>query len=141
MILSDSLSALQALQNLSTDHPLLVQILDLHTTLIQDGKDIISVWVPSHLGLVGNSAADRAANEVRGGHILDKSMPFNDFKPIISKYLQGKWQTQWDALPSCKLRDVVPLLSEAVPRCRISRREETVLARLHIGHTYVTPIS
>ena len=63
MILSDFLSALQALQNLNTDHPLLVQILDLHSTLIQDGKDIIFVWVPSHLGLVGKSATNRAANE------------------------------------------------------------------------------
>jgi len=120
------------------DHPLLVQILDLHATLIKDGKDIIFVWIPDHFDLVGNSTADRAASEARGGCILDESMPFSDFKPFISKYLQGKWQTQWDALPSSKLRDVVPLLSEAVPRCRTSRREETVLARLHIGHTYVT---
>ena len=69
---------------------------------------------------------------------MDKCMYFSDFKPSILKYLQGKWQTQWDALPGCKLRDVVPLLSEAVPRCRASRHEETVLARLHIGHTYLT---
>ena len=74
LILSDSLSALQALQKQTVDHPLLVQILDLHATLIKDGKDIIFVWIPSHLGLVGNSAADRAANEARGGCILDKSV-------------------------------------------------------------------
>ena len=59
MIFSDSLSALQALGKLKTDHPLLIQIQEfLHNA---DQKEIVFMWVPGHVGIRGNEAADRAA--------------------------------------------------------------------------------
>ena len=69
------------------------------------------VWAQSHLGLVGKSTTERAANEACGGCISDECMPLSDFKSLIFKYLQAKWQAQWDALPSCKLRDAFGIKS------------------------------
>ena len=43
------------------DHPLLAKILELHLELQNDGKEIVFIWVPSHVGIRGNSAADSAA--------------------------------------------------------------------------------
>ena len=138
LILSDSLSALQALQHNKLDHPTLVQIRELHASLLEDGKDIVFVWVPSHVGIRGNDLADRAANEARAGPVTSKYCVFNDFKPLINMYMQGEWQVQWDTLTGNKLHSIVSNLSEKISHCRTNRREETVLCRLHIGHTYYT---
>ena len=46
MIFSDSLSALQALRKLKTDHPLLIQIQELLHKINADQKEIVLMWVP-----------------------------------------------------------------------------------------------
>ena len=63
MIFSDSLSALQALGKLKTDHPLLIQIQELFHKINTDQKEIVFMWVPGHVGIQGNEAADRVAKE------------------------------------------------------------------------------
>ena len=63
MIFPDSLSALQALGKLKTDHPLLIQIQELLHKINADQKEIVFMWVPGHVGIRGNEAADRAAKE------------------------------------------------------------------------------
>ena len=40
------------------DLPMSVKILKLHMELTWDGKEIAFVWVPGHVGIRGNSAAD-----------------------------------------------------------------------------------
>ena len=51
MIFSDSLSALQMIGNLKTDHPLLIQIQELLRKINADKKEIVFVWVPRHIGI------------------------------------------------------------------------------------------
>ena len=63
MIFSDSLSALQGLGKLKTDHPLLIQIQELLHRINAGQKEIIFMWVPGHVGIRGNKAAERAAKE------------------------------------------------------------------------------
>ena len=62
-IFSDSLSALQALGKLKTNHPLLIQIQEFLHKINADQKVIVFMWVPGHVGIRGNEAADRAAKE------------------------------------------------------------------------------
>ena len=59
---SDSLSALQALGKLKTDHTLLIQIQELWNKINADQKEIV-VWDPGQVGIRGSEAADRAAKE------------------------------------------------------------------------------
>ena len=89
MIYSDSLSALQALGKLKTDHPLLIQIQEFLHKNNADQKEIVFMWVPGHVGIRGNEAAGRAAKEA-----LDKKkkptadlMPFSDLEPLNAKYV------------------------------------------------------
>ena len=50
-------------------HPVLAKSLELNLELISDGKEIIFVWVPGHMGIRENLAADSAAKDAIGGDI------------------------------------------------------------------------
>ena len=73
-----SLSVLQALGKLKkTDHPLLIQIQNLLHKINADQNDLIFMWVPGHVGIRGNEAADRAAREA-----LDQKKQTKKKQPI-----------------------------------------------------------
>jgi len=61
LILSDPLSSLQAIQNIHSDHPLAQSIHILLHTLTNSPKEIIFIWIPSHIGIKGNERIDQAA--------------------------------------------------------------------------------
>ena len=52
IIISDSKSALQAIQDIWTTNPVVRRVLELHTK-IRKTKDVIFCWVPSHVGIRG----------------------------------------------------------------------------------------
>ena len=87
MILSDSLSLLQSILNLKYDHPILVQILELYTEMTRDGREIVFSWVPSHVGIRGNLAAESAAKDALDGNISVELIPFSDLKSCTNKYI------------------------------------------------------
>ena len=45
------------------DHPFLIKIYELYSDLVRDGKEIVFIWVPGHVCISGNSAADSAAKD------------------------------------------------------------------------------
>ena len=83
--------------------------------------------------------------ESGGGGPLDKKltadlMPFSDLKPLTAKYVYQIWQKEWDetALVSNKFHEILPKLLHKLLSLRNTRKEDTVLNRLHIGHSYMT---
>ncbi len=76
-VLSDSLSALQAVKNnsnmKSSREDVVKEIVVVCHQLITRGTDIVLQWVPSHVGVPGNESADRAAKQAArglGGHCI-----------------------------------------------------------------------
>jgi len=62
VIITDSLSTLQAIQNVSwKKNPLLNKACLLYSNLTSAEFTINMLWVPSHKGIVGNKIADRLA--------------------------------------------------------------------------------
>ena len=99
MILSDSVSSLQTILNLKYGHPILVQILELHTEMTRDGREVVFIWVPGHVGIKGNSAADSAAKDALDNDISVELIPFSDLKSRANKYILELWQSEWDEFP------------------------------------------
>ena len=94
LILSDSLSSLQSILNLKYDHPILVQILELYIEMTRDGREIVFIWVPGHVGIRENSAADSAAKDALDGDISVELIPFSDLKSRTNKYILELWQSE-----------------------------------------------
>ena len=99
LILSDSLWLFQSVLNLIYDHPVLVQILQLYTEMTREGREIVFFWVPGHVGIRGNSAADSAAKDALYGDISVELTPFSDLKSRTNKYTLELWQSEWDEFP------------------------------------------
>ena len=70
-------------------------------------------------------------------------VPFSNLRPLTAEYVYHIWQKEWHetVLVSNKYRDIPPKLPEKLLFCFVfgnSRKEDTVLNRLHIGHSYLT---
>ena len=136
-MLSDSLSVLKSISNAKCDNPLLVDLFNLYFKLC-DNKDIVFAWVPGHVGIRGNNVVDLAAK-----HALEKSIsrrvavPYSDFKVLTNVYVKKLWQMEWERYPENKLYKIQPKVDDPIPSHGRNRREETILCRLHIGHTFL----
>ena len=108
LILCDSLSSLQSILNLKYDHPVLVQILELYTEMTREGREIVFIWVPGHVGIRGNLAADSAAKDALDGDVSVELIPFSDLKPRTNKYILELLQSEWDEFPENKLYQIFP---------------------------------
>ena len=65
-------------------------------------------------------------------------IPFSDLKSCANKYILELWQSEWVELPGNKLHEIFPVLKQCVVCPRTNRKEETMIARLHIGHSFIT---
>ena len=135
-IFSDSQSSLQAIVQTYPSHPLVQSIQSSLITLEMEGKEISFCKVPSHVGVPGNEAADRAANEaLLLPDFHTPCIPHRDFHRAIRKFVRGKWQLEWDRSDS-HLHRIKPLLK---PWPSLGGRQvESKICRLRIGHTRLT---
>ena len=118
------------------DNPLILQLLQkLHYSSCAH-KTIHFCWIPSHIGIRGNEAADMAAKESLDQDITISQVPYTDLKSHINFFISRKWQERWSSCRDNKLFQIKPTLGEWPPGCRRSRKEEVVSSRLRIGHTY-----
>mgnify|MGYP006359885113 CR=1 FL=1 len=61
VILSDSLSCVEAIKNRHLQNPLIVEILELLQQQLRCDRSLTFVWVTSHIGIAGDTAADASA--------------------------------------------------------------------------------
>ena len=112
-------------------------MLDRLDILSSRGVLITLCWIPSHVGIHGNEAADGAAREaIDLEDIQPIYQPHNDSRQSIREHVLSKWQGQWD-LANNDLHQAHPTLPYRFT-ARLPRREERVMARVHIGHTRLT---
>jgi len=138
IIFTDSLSCLQALHSMKLEHPLIGMVIRKCVFLSIANKHVVFCWVPSHVGIAGNEKADSAAKFALNLPRVIMGIPYTDFKYHINKRVVYNWQNDWNNAGANKLHPVKPVLGDWQSSYRRCRKDEIVLCRSRIGHTYLT---
>ena len=137
VVFGDSKSALQALLS-KWDHPTVQTIMRFLVFLHTVHKTVIFCWLPSHMGISGNERADSAAKAALQKDVSNCLISYTDTYQYISQYVRDMWQCEWDTAVNNKLHATKPLIGEQPSAYRSIRRDEVVLSRLRLGHSYLT---
>lgn len=148
VLYSDSRSALDAIGDIFSRHPLVLTIQRFLRLLHSRKRSVGFCWVPSHVDITGNEKADveakRAASvpcsasaylppSLQLGHL-----PAGDYLPVLRRGFSERWQLLWSASGPNKLLDLKPTLGLWRSSCSRSRLHEVSLTRLRIGHSHLT---
>ena len=101
-------------------------------------KTVILCWLPSHMGISGNERADSAGKAALQKDVSNCLISYIDAYQYISQYVRDMWQREWDTAVNNKLHAIKPLTGEQPSAYRSIRRDEVVLSRLRLGHSYLT---
>ena len=137
LICTDSLSCLQSIQNIYSKHPLVQKI---HDQLNVINKDIVFLWIPSHVGIEMNERADNLAKNAIS-EAFSKQFLFiaHDLKALVSTRLNAAWNNEWNSEDiSNELRKIKPTVKRWNVNTLLKRKDSVVLTRLRIGHTRLT---
>ena len=93
-MLTNSLSALQALSSGSTETSL-KQLQD-NRRILSQKINVVFQWIPAHVGIPGNEAADKLAKE--GGKLLEPHTPvsYNEAKTQLKLSFKEQWKKRND---------------------------------------------
>ena len=132
VVFDDSKSALQALLSM-WDHPTVQTIMRFLVFLHTVHKTVIFCWLSNHMGISGNKRADSAAKAALQKDVSNCLISYTDTYQYISQYVR-----EWDPTVNNKLHATKPLIGEQPSTYRSVRRDEVVLSRLRLGHSYRT---
>ncbi|XP_025416330.1 uncharacterized protein LOC112687685 [Sipha flava] len=138
IILSDSLSNLIAITNTSNPPDTTKLIQEETFQAGKKGKQILFVWVPGHSGILGNEIADKEAHNAIDSTSTTNinSITFDDAKIVINTYINNKCHSHWRQL-NTKLNQIKNN-TNLWTNSGLSRKDETTINRLRIGHTHLT---
>ena len=135
-ICTDSLSSLQGLAHMEPKNHAVKRLqLKIHE-LLEAGKRISLIWVPSHCNISGNEAADKAARQAAAREPQFIFLHYTDWFQTIREKINLKWREKWDASRR-DLHRIKPAPGKWI-RQKSNRKEEVVINRLRLGHTRLT---
>ena len=134
IICSDSYSAIQAINNINHKDETISKIRNL---LIQNQNKIKIMWVPSHVGILGNEKADEAAaNASRRPLLFLHTFNKKDIKKNIKNHYQTKRRNSWVHRNNF-YKSLNPL--GTAPHYPITSKQDLkIFIRLRLGHSRLT---
>lgn len=136
LIVSDSLSVISSLRSMYSDDSLHNDVLELLHEIV--GKEVVLLWVPSHVGIEGNTEADEhARHALTLGDVEEIGLGRDELRCLVRKGMMQVWKEEWDHSTS-RLRRVKDDVRRWKSSDSFARRKQVVLARLRTGHTRLT---
>lgn len=136
VIITDSLSALQALEDNHTRSNLVIEVRYMLNKLQSQDKEIHFEWVPSHRGICGNEIVDKLAKEGSLKESIDVRVPST--KEELTKHMKSHykeiWQYEWEI--SEKGRDLFNIQENVGKHIKVqgySRKEMILLHQIRLG--------
>jgi hypothetical protein len=117
----------------------IVEILERLHELLSTGVCITFVWVPSHIGIAGNTAADAMAKAGLCLQISNSLIPYSDLKPLITSHLNNCWQQSWSAETNNKLHRIQIHFLVSCSKHELVRRKYLNVSTLDNIFTKVSP--
>ncbi|KAJ8962363.1 hypothetical protein NQ318_018347 [Aromia moschata] len=118
-------------------NPLAQNIQETCHALASQNISVSILWVPSHVGIIGNERADQAAKEALNSDLTVKEVQlYKDLKNTLKQITTNKWQNLWNQ-SNTKLQSIQPTINvNNLPP--MNRRDKIKIRRLRIGHTRAT---
>lgn len=134
-IVTDSMSSLDEITSLSLKkNEIISQIVKCFPI------NVILIWVPSHMGVIGNIFVDRVAGnakfEVHDYPSLNNNINKLDYKNVSKNHIEKSRRISWNQEVNNKYFCIHPSTSKMA--YNISRKEQMIINRLRAGHTYIT---
>ena len=138
VMFTDSLSTLQALENLENENDFGIE----HLALSIDGLlasyavQLTLQWIPGHCDLQGNERADRLAKEGARKMQPEKPTSYKTVRRILKSNTRNEWLKRWRDGETGRV--VFQELKEPNPKDNInslSRKEQSAIFQLRTGHS------
>jgi ribonuclease HI len=91
LIMADSLSCLQSIENRHLSNALVLEIIMRVHGFLSSCHRITFMWLPSHVGLAGNVAVDATVKATLNLLSLCRTYRTRILKPLINSYVATKW--------------------------------------------------
>jgi ribonuclease HI len=136
IIFSDSLSALQAIDNIYSKNPIVQRI---HESIRNSQNYYVFFWIPSHMGIGQNEQVDSLAKSSLQEPETSNFVPSKyDTRRKINQSILAKWNNEWEMVTNNKLKTIKPNITPWINFEFLNRKESVIITRLRIGHSHLT---
>ncbi|CAG2219025.1 unnamed protein product [Mytilus edulis] len=138
VILTDSYSAIQSINNNASSRPdILEPIQILACRLKQKNIEVTIEWIPAHVGILGNEQVDKLAKLALSNDKIDLnlSLSANEFIAITTALYKKKWQARWDNTCSIWSRSINTAVNKKPNFYQGNRFHAKTITRLRLGTT------
>ena len=136
VIFTDSLSTLQKLENgMDASREIIDIKRNISSIITKHRIEVHLQWVPSHIGLKGNEAADQLAKRGAGLPQPENPVPYETACRMIKTNLQEEWLNNWAT--GTTARNVYSHMNGPRPKDdlnKLPRREQSTIFQLRTGH-------
>ena len=137
VIFTDSLSALQALENYSSsqDRDICRLAQSLNKLLTSYDVQVTLQWIPGHEDVSGNERADRLAKEGSKKEQYEKQCSYQTVKKIIKNDSKKAWMNRWEKGNTG--RTMFSNMAKPMPKDSINllpRQDQSLIFQLRTGH-------
>ena len=138
VILTDSQSALEAIENHEHETSKLLELLleTCHNIIQNYGIELIMQWIPGHCGILGNEKADALAKLGSKMPQPDEKVTYRTAKTLAKKHSRNSWNNKW--IQNDTGRELYKYQPAPNPRDAINqldRKHQCNIFRMRTGHS------